>query len=354
MITRMKYRYMFKQIILLTTLLIMKQEATIASGGDLVRIKDLHGSWKFSIGERDEWKSPKFDDQDWDAINVPSPWEDQGFNGYNGYATYRKSLTINSEFKDRMLFLLLGYIDDVDEVFFNGQKIGSTGSFPPKYETAYNAERKYYIPCEIIHYDGTNVITVVVYDSYEKGGIVSGEIGIFSGKMSMNLDINLQGKWKFRTGDDINRKAISFDDSGWDNIFVPSKWEDQRYRDYDGYAWYRKAFDYAGSSDNAKMVLVLGKIDDVDQVFINGVFVGSTGSFPLKEGGRIYTSDEWSAFRGYYIPDGVLKKGQANTIAVRVYDSGGGGGIYEGPVGLISQIKYIEFWRKNKNFGWNR
>jgi hypothetical protein len=351
---RFKNKDIFRQIIIFSVSLMLLQETSKAGWGDWIRIQDLHGSWKFSIGERDEWKSPKFDDSGWDMINVPSPWEDQGFNGYNGYATYRKSFTISNEYKDMMLYIHLGYIDDVDEVYLNGQKIGSTGSFPPVYETAYNAQRKYYIPPDIIQFDRPNVLTVIVYDSYEKGGIVSGDIGIFSGKMSMNLDVPLQGKWKFRTGDDLKRKATNFDDSGWHNIFVPSKWEDQGYRDYDGYAWYRKTFKYKMSAENEKMVLVIGKIDDLDQVYLNGTFVGSTGNFPVREGDRANTDQEYAAFRGYYVPDGILKNGQINTIAVRVYDSGLGGGIYEGPIGLISQSKYIEFWRKNKNHGWNK
>jgi hypothetical protein len=350
---QIKYISLYRQTIFLVLLFLLQQETSKAWDGNWVKIKDLQGKWKFSIGERAEWISPKFDDKDWDVINVPSPWEDQGFNGYNGYATYRKSFTISSEFKDRMLYLILGYIDDVDEAYLNGQKIGSSGSFPPVYETAYNAERKYCIPSDIIHFDATNVITVVVYDSYEKGGIVGGDIGIYSGKMSMKLDINLQGKWKFRTGDDLNRRSANFDDSGWDEIFVPSKWEDQHYRDYDGYAWYRKTFGFKVDANYEKMVLILGKIDDIDQVYLNGILIGSTGNFSVKERFQIITGEEWSAFRGYYIPDGILKKSQLNYLAVRVYDSGGGGGIYEGPVGLISQDKYIEFWRKNKNFGWN-
>jgi len=353
MMIRTNYKNVLRQILLLTVVLFLRQEASKAWDGEMVKIKDLQGRWKFSIGERDEWKSPDFNDKDWDEINVPSPWEEQGFNGYNGYATYRKSFTISGDYKDRMLYLNLGFVDDVDETYLNGHKIGSVGSFPPNFETAYNAERKYCIPSELLHFDGTNIITVVVYDAYEAGGIVSGNIGIFSGKMSMKLDINIQGKWKFRTGDDLNRRAINFDDSGWDELFVPGKWEDQHYRDYDGYAWYRKTFNFKLNTDNDKMVLILGKIDDIDQVYLNGVLIGSTGNFPVKEGGRIYTGEEWRAFRGYYIPDGILKKNQINIIAVRVYDSGGSGGIYEGPIGLITQTKYIEFWRKNKNYGWN-
>jgi hypothetical protein len=326
----------------------LQQSLFQAFAGDLVRVKDLQGAWKFSIGESKEWHSPKFDDSDWESILVPSPWEDQGFNGYNGYATYRRTFEAPIEYKDRMLYLFLGYIDDVDEVYVNGKKIGSTGSFPPYFETAYNAERKYFIPAEIINFAGKNLITVVVYDTYQQGGIVSGDIGLYAGKSIMKLAINLQGTWKFKTGDDLERRQVGFDDSSWDEIFVPAKWEDQRYRDYDGYGWYRKTFTYKEGQPNEKMVILLGKIDDIDQVYINGVFVGSTGNFPVRKGGNISTGEEWLASRGYYIPDGVLKSNQVNTIAVRVYDSGGSGGIYEGPVGLITQAKYIEFWKRNK------
>jgi len=316
---------------------------------DVVRIKDLQGAWKFSIGESKEWRSPKFDDSDWETIMVPSPWEDQGFNGYNGYATYRKAFEVAPEYKDRMLYLFLGYIDDVDEVYVNGKKIGSTGSFPPYFETAYNAERKYYLPAEVVNYEGKNIITVVVYDTYQQGGIVSGKIGLYAGKSIMKLSINLQGTWKFKTGDDLERRNTNYSDSEWDEIFVPAKWEDQRYRDYDGYAWYRRTFTFKEGQTSEKMVLLLGKIDDIDQVYINGVLIGSTGNFPAKKSAEIYTGEEWRASRGYYIPEGVLKNGEVNTIAVRVYDSGGAGGIYEGPVGLITQSKYIEYWRRNKS-----
>jgi hypothetical protein len=236
----------------------------------------------------------------------------------------------------------------VDEVYLNGHKIGSTGGFPPGYNTAYNAERIYYIPEQDINFDGLNLIAVKVYDSEQEGGIVSGEIGLYGGKASVNMDINLQTTWKFQPGDDLRRKESDFDDRGWSEIYVPAKWEDQGYRDYDGYAWYRKSFIYQINNANEKMVLLLGKIDDIDQVYINGTLVGSTGNFPTKWSENVSTGEEYNAFRGYYIPDGLLKKNQKNVIAVRVLDTGGAGGIYEGPVGFITQTKYIEYWRKNK------
>jgi sialate O-acetylesterase len=314
----------------------------------LVLLQSLKGNWLFSIGINEEWASPKFNDSSWESIKVPSAWEDQGFNGYNGYAFYRKKITISSSYKGRMLYLNMGYIDDVDEVYLNGHKIGSTGSFPPNYNTAYNAERVYFVPEEDITFDGPNLIAVKVYDAIGEGGIISGEIGLYAGKNSANLTLNLQTTWKFQTGDDLKRKDPDFDDSSWKEIFVPAKWEDQGYRDYDGYAWYRKTFTYNTTEDNEKMVIMMGKIDDIDQVFINGTLVGSTGNLTSRANSDVSAGQEFDAFRGYFIPDGLLKKNQKNVIAVRVLDTGGAGGIYEGPVGLITQSKYIEFWRNIK------
>jgi len=196
---------------------------------NLVLLQSLKGNWQFSIGINEAWISPKFNDSEWETIKVPSPWENQGFNGYNGYAFYRKKITVPSLYKGRMLYLNMGYIDDVDEVYLNGHKIGSTGGFPPDYNTAYNAERIYYVPEQYINFDGSNLIAVKVYDSTQEGGIVSGEIGLYGGKASVNFDVNLQTTWKFQPGDDLRRKESDFDDSGWVEIFVPAKWEGLKY-----------------------------------------------------------------------------------------------------------------------------
>ncbi len=55
-------------------------------------------------------------------------------------------------------------------------------------------------------------------------------------------DISFEGKWKFKTGDDEKWEAKNYNDNDWDSIIVPGYWESQGYKDYDGFAWYRKEF----------------------------------------------------------------------------------------------------------------
>jgi sialate O-acetylesterase len=97
-----------------------------------------------------------------------------------------------------------------------------------------------------------------------------------------------------------------------------------------------------------KLVLMLGKIDDIDQTFVNGQLIGSIGDWTFDDRPRYFNqNNEWETVRGYYIPENLLKPGE-NTIAVRVFDGYIDGGIYLGPIGLITQEKYRAYWN-NRN-----
>lgn len=320
---------------------------------DWDRLVNLRGGWKFSIGDDMDWAKPNYNDKHWEIIKVPNSWEEEGFHGYNGYAWYRKHFTISSSMKDRNITVKLGRIDDVDEVYVNGNLVGSSGTFPPDYQTAYFAWREYELPAKYLNFDKDNVIAVRVYDSQLEGGMVEGEIGLFERIGAMRLDYNLAGEWKFQTGDELKWSEPNFDDRKWKKIFVPGAWESQGYNGYDGFGWYRLTFKVPENFAGKKMVLVLGRIDDIDETYVNGKLIGSTGSMkgdPFPE--NFNKADEYMQFRGYFLPDEFLKPGKEIVIAVRVYDGYNVGGIYEGPIGLIEQSKYTKYWkeqRKNYN-----
>ncbi len=127
--------------------------------------------------------------------------------------------------------------------------------------------------------------------------------------------VSLSGSWKFSIGDDSKWASPSYDDSGWDQINVPGKWEDQGYNDYNGYAWYRKTFKVNDIPANTTIYLMLGQIDDVDVVYLNGKEIGRKRKFPPD------FETAYDRIRKYIIPADYLKEDGDNVISVKVYDT---------------------------------
>jgi sialate O-acetylesterase len=108
-------------------------------------------------------------------------------------------------------------------------------------------------------------------------------------------------------------KNTDFDDATWPRIHEPEVWESQALGEFDGVVWLRKTIELPSNFSSKAAVLDLGKIDDEDRTYINGIAVGQNAN--------------WDAQRHYIIPAGILKAGK-NVIAIRVVDNGGGGGMY--------------------------
>ena len=98
---------------------------------------------------------------------------------------------------------------------------------------------------------------------------------------------------------------------GWRSINVPGYWEDQGVKDLNGVVWYRKEIDIPASMVGKAAKVFLGRIVDADELYINGVRVGSTTyQYPQRR---------------YTVPATVLKAGK-NVFVVRVTNNAGKGG----------------------------
>lgn len=308
---------------------------------DLKRVVDLSGYWKFSIGDNPRWASPQYNDHSWEKIFVPSPWENEGFSGFDGYAWYRMVIDLKNV-NDKNLFLVLGFIDDVDEVYLNGHLIGFSGSFPPEFYTAYKSHRKYYIPEHLINRNGKNLIAVRVFDTILEGGIIKGDVGIYSDKNAPDKSLLLEGNWKFREGDNQSWSEENYDDDHWQEIMVPSLWRSLKKSQIEGVAWYRKEITIPAEFAKEELVLVLGYIDDFDETYLNGTLIGETNDHQTYGWSRSFQQ-----LRSYTIPKSGLKIGQLNQIAIRVQDMGGDAGIYRGPLAIIPRSKLDELLKAN-------
>ena len=299
------------------------------------RVVDLRGPWRFHLGDDLDRTTASYDDSAWESIFVPASWEDEGFWGYNGYAWYRKSFSLSRSALRQTLFLHLGRIDDADQVWVNGHFVGSTGRFPESdYETAYFAERIYRIPAEFLR-AGSNVIAVRVYDANLNGGLIEGSVGVYALRNGPELAVDLAGAWDFQPGESGTQTVP---ERGWTTLTVPAKWEPQGFSRLDGYAWYRRTVILPPRLRSEKLILVLGRVDDLHEVTLNGRRIGGSGSLddPYVRG------SEWQQLRAYRLDDVPLH--EKNDLVVRVYDSGFEGGIYEGPVGVMTEAAF-DRWR---------
>lgn len=310
------------------------------------RLMDLRGQWKFELGDESFWADPEFDDSAWENIFVPSHWENEGFPGYDGFAWYRKEFSAKDLLERNNLYLNMGFIDDVDEVYINGHLIGYRGSFPPESQTGYQNERVYYVPPHFLNTTSRNMIAVRVYDIFQAGGIAKGNIGFYQKNSYLNPDFDLSGVWKFSVGDQLDWKEADYPANHWQEVVVPAMWDSYGFKDYDGFGWYRREFELPASLENDRLILLMGRIDDLDEVYLNGEKIGRTGKI-YSDPDQIYLeNDAWLRDRAYTIPAQYLKFDARNVLAVRVYDGLFHGGIYEGPIGIVTRDHYLDWERK--------
>ncbi len=133
------------------------------------------------------------------------------------------------------------------------------------------------------------------------------------------IDMNeIQGKNKWGNLDFKDQKYSSpaFDDNQWPEMDLPVQWEETKMGNFDGVVWFRRSFKMPPGWEDKVIVLELSKIDDMDATYLNGQRIGAT----LQPG-------NWQKKRTYQITSDIIKQGK-NYIAVRVMDTGGGGGIY--------------------------
>lgn len=136
------------------------------------------GDWKLRTGDNADWSRPEAEDSsaDWRTIPPGAPWESlPGLEGYDGYAWYRLHFHLPAGMKRQDLTLVLGHLDDSDETFINGQKVGSTGQMPPDYKTGFREFRRYTVPADTLNWDAgaDNVLAIRVYDGSGNGGLTN-------------------------------------------------------------------------------------------------------------------------------------------------------------------------------------
>ncbi len=111
--------------------------------------------------------------------------------------------------------------------------------------------------------------------------------------------------------------------NAWHKLTVPGTWDDQSngvLAKFDGIAWYRAEAKITIEWQATQVTIATEQIDNAHEAYFNGVKLGGAGAFPPK-----YESG-LKELKKYVVPSEHIRYGEANVIAIRVYDHDGKGG----------------------------
>lgn len=158
----------------------------------------------------------------------------------------------------------------------------------------------------------------------------------------------LNGSWRFHTGDDAAWAASGFDDSRWSLIDSNRSYEEQGYRGYSGVSWYR--LDLQLPAWHEPLALLFPAVADSYQLFVNGEQIGQVGGMPPHESVLLTTQ------MLFPIPSRGTKPGEPLHIAIRVWhwhrlSAFEGGGLEAAPrIGTLAALSDWQLTQKHARY----
>lgn len=130
--------------------------------------KEFYQQYQLQVVQRSAYSAmalqTDFDDSGWKEMNLPGPWETQGYPALDGVVTYRLWFTVAQADAGKAAIINTPGIDDIDSTYINGQFIGTTDQW--------DKPRSYTIPAGILK-AGKNLLAVRVTDNQGGGGFAA-------------------------------------------------------------------------------------------------------------------------------------------------------------------------------------
>lgn len=173
-----------------------KSDFTLFLKENGVKKQEYELALKNDPGIRERWYQSSHNILSWQKMQIPQIWERE-LEGVDGIVWFRTTVRLLEEDLTAHAFLQLGPIDDADEVWINGVKIGET--------QGYATNRLYKIPSEVLKI-GENSLVVKVTD-YSGGGGIYGNSDSLYLKTSLNKYL-LAGEWLYKAS--VTNKAFGY------------------------------------------------------------------------------------------------------------------------------------------------
>ncbi|HSS21684.1 MAG TPA: hypothetical protein VLL54_16545 [Pyrinomonadaceae bacterium] len=155
----------------------------------------LDGPWRFHTGDDPHWADPNTDDSDWETIDLTAPpgshdgdvglpdyvagWMAHGHPGYQGYAWYRRAVTVPA---GPASWDILGptLVEDGYEIHWNGQLLGGSGRLGPDPRVVGTRPLRFALPADAANTHGVIAVRAFMLPasapSAEGGGMHSAPI----------------------------------------------------------------------------------------------------------------------------------------------------------------------------------
>lgn len=143
------------------------------------------------------WTTADFDASEWSTQSLPATLAGD-LASFDGLVYYRRTIELDADAAKGEAMLELGPIDDMDDAWVNGVRVGSEHA-----DGRWNAARRYPIPAGTL-VPGENVIAVRMLDNAGPGGI-NGRPEQMKITRGDNTLVSLAGDWRYRAGAARNR-----------------------------------------------------------------------------------------------------------------------------------------------------
>ena len=142
-------------------------------------------------GIKETWYGPDFDDSPWETVALPSKWSQTELADVDGIVWYRRTVTLPPSWSRNDMELHLGPIDDIDTLWVNGTRIGTT--------TGWLQNRGYRLPGAVLK-TGKNSIAIRAIDTGGEGGFGGTKDDMRIGPVGAEIKTcaTVAGDWKYQ------------------------------------------------------------------------------------------------------------------------------------------------------------
>ncbi|WPP51674.1 PVC-type heme-binding CxxCH protein [Catalinimonas niigatensis] len=154
-----------------------------------------------------------YEDNEWKLMALPEFLERSGLD-IDGIIWFRKNINLSAQAAGKAGTISLGRIDETDEVWINGIRVGGT-------KDDARAERVYPIPADLLK-PGNNMVVVKLTDARGWGGF-SGEPEQMFVQLG-NSKTSLAGNWKYQVEKEFDQRSLPFEGTTLADALMENYW----------------------------------------------------------------------------------------------------------------------------------